>query len=294
MNGHNAEKYLREAIDSVLDQTYTNWEIIFWDNLSTDGTRAIAESYADNRIRYFLSEQFTPLGEARELAMGKAKGEYLSFLDCDDLFLPEKLRSQVILMERGNSALCYGSALIINEYGTIKGKWRVPSREGMVFGDLLKKYDINMQTVMIKKSIMDDAYCFFDKKLEYSPDFNLYMKIASIYPIVSTDNFLSKYRIVSNSLSSISKSIAGKEGRYTLDYIFNKKPELLEQYKVGAENSYKRMIYYDAVFNIISDSYDRAASLLSQIKYNRWQYYVLLILVLIRAPKRFILYVIKQ
>ena len=59
MNGHNAEKYLREAIDSVLEQTYSNWEIIFWDNFSTDRTAEIVNSYTDSRIRFYRSEKFT-------------------------------------------------------------------------------------------------------------------------------------------------------------------------------------------------------------------------------------------
>ena len=97
MNGHNGGEYLAEAIDSVLEQTYTNWEILFWDNLSTDNTRSILESYSDNRIKYFCAEEFTPLGEARNNVIEKAQGELLGFLDCDDLWLPEKLERQVPL-----------------------------------------------------------------------------------------------------------------------------------------------------------------------------------------------------
>ena len=90
MNCHNGERFLREAIDSVYAQTYSNWEIIFWDNVSTDDSSSIAQSY-DNRLRYYLSEGFTSLGMARELAVQKSNGEYVAFLDCDDLWLPEKL-----------------------------------------------------------------------------------------------------------------------------------------------------------------------------------------------------------
>jgi glycosyltransferase involved in cell wall biosynthesis len=65
MNCCNGEKYLQEAIDSVLAQTYKNWEIVFWDNQSIDDTAQIAKSYDDPRIKYHRSESFTPLGEAR-------------------------------------------------------------------------------------------------------------------------------------------------------------------------------------------------------------------------------------
>ena len=79
INCFNGEKFLRETIDSVVNQTYTNWEIIFWDNQSTDSTAEIVQSYKDNRIRYFYAPNHTPLGEARNLAMKEARGDYIGF-----------------------------------------------------------------------------------------------------------------------------------------------------------------------------------------------------------------------
>ena len=75
INCYNGEKYLREAIDSVINQTYQNWEIIFWDNQSTDSSKQIVTSYKDNRIHYFCAPTHTSLGEARNLAVEKANGE---------------------------------------------------------------------------------------------------------------------------------------------------------------------------------------------------------------------------
>ena len=90
INCYNGEKYLREAIDSIYSQTYVNWEIIFWDNCSTDRSAEIAKSF-DHRLRYYCTVDTTPLGAARNLAIKKTKGKYIAFLDCDDLYLPEKL-----------------------------------------------------------------------------------------------------------------------------------------------------------------------------------------------------------
>ena len=89
MNCYNGDRFLRQAIDSVYCQTYDNWEIIFWDNASTDSSAKIARSY-DDKIRYFLATKNTPLGEARNLALNKASGKYVAFLDCDDLYFPNK------------------------------------------------------------------------------------------------------------------------------------------------------------------------------------------------------------
>ena len=79
MNCHNSEEYLAEAVDCVLKQSYQNWELIIWNNMSTDGTRQIASSYIDKRIRIFDAEEFTSLGTARNLAIAKAKGEFIAF-----------------------------------------------------------------------------------------------------------------------------------------------------------------------------------------------------------------------
>src|SRR3972149_6628479 len=83
INSHNGAKYLREAIDSVYSQTYTNWEIILFDNCSTDETDTIVKQY-DDRLRYFRSEKFLNLGEARNKALKNAQGEIIGFLDSDD------------------------------------------------------------------------------------------------------------------------------------------------------------------------------------------------------------------
>ena len=88
INCFNGERFLREAIDSVIAQTYSNWELIFWDNQSTDSTANIVRSYHDDRIRYFYAPEHTSLGEARNLALEKANGVYIGFLDSDDKWLP--------------------------------------------------------------------------------------------------------------------------------------------------------------------------------------------------------------
>ena len=87
MNCYNSARYLREAIDSVYAQTYKKWEIIFWDNASTDNSAAIARSY-DDKLKYFKSEANVPLGKARNWAIEKAQGKYVAFLDDADLFHP--------------------------------------------------------------------------------------------------------------------------------------------------------------------------------------------------------------
>ena len=91
MNCYNGAKYLRAAIESVLTQSYADWELVFWDNQSTDESANIVRSYADPRVKYFYAPVHTLLYEARNCAIQKSNGELLAFLDVDDTWLPAKL-----------------------------------------------------------------------------------------------------------------------------------------------------------------------------------------------------------
>ena len=95
MNCYNGEAYLYESIKSILSQTYENWELIFWDNQSTDSSAEIFKSYRDKRFRYFYANGHTPLYKARNLAIEKSKGDFIAFLDTDDLWSKEKLKLQM-------------------------------------------------------------------------------------------------------------------------------------------------------------------------------------------------------
>lgn len=117
MNCYNSDKYLREAIDSVYAQTFTDWEIIFFDNASTDKSADIAKSYDDN-LSYFRNPVTTPLGMARNLAVSHARGKYIAFLDCDDIWLPQKLALQLEYYKNNpNCALVYSDSYRIDSNG---------------------------------------------------------------------------------------------------------------------------------------------------------------------------------
>jgi len=95
MNGFNSSNYLAEAFDSVLNQTFTDWEIIFWDNGSSDNTREIVTSMGDPRIRYLYKASRESLYVSRMRAVNESRGEYLAFLDCDDVWRSIKLERQL-------------------------------------------------------------------------------------------------------------------------------------------------------------------------------------------------------
>ena len=100
INCYNGEKYLLKSIKSILGQTYKNWEIIFWDNCSTDNSKKILKNFKDKRIKYFKSKIFTSLYAARNMAIKKTKGEYVAFLDTDDWWHKKKLQKHCSTLEK--------------------------------------------------------------------------------------------------------------------------------------------------------------------------------------------------
>ena len=94
MNCYNGEKYLRKSISSVIHQTYKNWELIFWDNNSSDNSASIFKDFKDKRLKYYKSNNYLKLYKARNKALEKSKGKYVTFIDTDDWWLKKNLKGK--------------------------------------------------------------------------------------------------------------------------------------------------------------------------------------------------------
>lgn len=111
MPAYNSEKFISESIESVIAQTYQNWELLITDDQSTDNTKKIVEQYCstDTRVKFFVNKENGGAGVARNNSITHAKGRYIAFLDSDDLWLPSKLEKQIAFMLKHNYALTYTS-----------------------------------------------------------------------------------------------------------------------------------------------------------------------------------------
>ena len=122
MNVYNGEQWLEEALKSVFAQTFDDWELLFWDDQSTDGSAKVLEKFPeDPRVRYVYALEQTPLSKARELAIKEARGEWLAFLDQDDVWTPDKLEKQAKVIKEWDGAqldIVYGRALRFGVPGT--------------------------------------------------------------------------------------------------------------------------------------------------------------------------------
>ena len=103
MPSYNTAKFISETIESVLVQTYTNWELIIVDDCSTDNTDEVVKSFlSDNRIKYITNEKNSGAAVSRNRALREAKGKWIAFLDSDDLWLPVKLEKQIAFMKEND------------------------------------------------------------------------------------------------------------------------------------------------------------------------------------------------
>jgi len=202
LNCFNGEAYLHEAINSIKLQTYKNWELIFWDNQSTDRSKKILNSFKLDKLKYFYSEKHTSLYEARNLAEKKCEGEYIAFIDADDTWEKNKLEKQIKLFENKLVGVVYGNLWIYNEKSK---KRKIFSKDKLIKGIIDKKilsnYKIGIITSMIRKDLLIDNKIYFDKKYNHIGDFDLFIKLSRICEFDAVQVPVATYRIHGNNLS---------------------------------------------------------------------------------------------
>ena len=201
MNCHNGEKFLRQSIQSVLHQSYKNWELIFWDNFSEDDSKKIIAKFSDKRIKYFKSTKFNRLYKSRNLAIQNAKGEFISFLDTDDLWQKNKLEKQMNFFSKNEDfEIVYSNYYIYDENKKkkfIKFKKILPS--GIIFKQLLRNYTVGIVTICLRRSIFKDSS--FKDKFDIIGDFDLFLKLSEDKKIGYMHDVLAVYRLHKSNLS---------------------------------------------------------------------------------------------
>ena len=234
MNCLNCEKYLREAIDSMYAQTYTEWEIIFWDNASTDGSAGIAKSY-DSRLRYFKGEMTIPLGSARNKALEQCQGEFIAFLDCDDLWLPEKLEKQIpFFWTDPEIGIVICDSIFFDKKMNEKQLYsnnKPPT--GRVFRELLGQYYISLETAVAKKSVIDQVG-WFDKRFNLIEEMDLFVRMSNISKVEYVDEVLAKCRIHRESVTWQNENISEwpREKRMLLEKFNQLFPDFKKKYHI--------------------------------------------------------------
>lgn len=198
---YNAERYLAETIQSVLDQSYVNFEYILVDDCSPDKSYEIIEQFQeqDKRIRYIKLEENSGAAVARNCGLENANGRVIAFLDSDDKWYPEKLKKQISYMQKNDVAFTYTKFEMINDDGSLKtAAARLPRK--LNYKGLLKNTAIACSTVVIDKNIIGDFQMPLVRK---GQDTATWLKILRNHDYAYLINeTLNQYRSVEGSLSS--------------------------------------------------------------------------------------------
>jgi glycosyltransferase involved in cell wall biosynthesis len=222
MNCYNGELYLAEAIKSILSQTYKNFEVIFWDNQSKDNSAGVYKSFKDKRLKYYYSKRHTSLYEARNLAISKSRGEFISFLDTDDLWDNNKLNLQIKKIKIKKVSLVYSNYYSLNQAtGKKKVAYKNKLPEGIIFNALLKDYFIGINTVLMRKSIFLRNKEIFNKKYNIIGDFDLFTRISKKFYFSSIQLPLVTYRIHDKNFSKNNYKMFISEFKFWLNSNFS-------------------------------------------------------------------------
>lgn len=175
---HNRCDMLRNAIQSVLDQTYRDLEIVVIDDASNDKTGEIVENFNDERIRYIRHTENKGGSASRNTGISCARGRYIGFLDDDDEWLPTKLELQINRFQKRPHVDVVVCGYFVRDTGNDRVIDSVsPKNSGNIYGDLLWDNTIAIPTVLIKRDILGDSYRF-DPELPRLQDWDMWLRLA--------------------------------------------------------------------------------------------------------------------
>lgn len=261
MNCYNGESFLREALDSVFGQTYSHWEIVFWDNASTDSSYEIAKSYGP-KVRCFRADNNTCLGEARVSAVEQAQGDWLAFLDVDDVWLPQKLELQLAGLEGGDFLLSYGGINEVDKELNFVRQLRPKWASGWQLSNQLLYFEINLVTSMIHREKLQQLGLNFDPNMQASEEYNLYIRLLPHGMVHVCDEVIALYRVYSDSLTYQKIDRLAVERRLTLGALQKMMPQVSDMNEFIVAS--RQADYYEACSLMNRKDYSAARNIIKK------------------------------
>lgn len=201
VNCFNSEHYIHDCLKSLINQTYSNLQIIVWDNQSTDNTAKIVNSFYDNRISYYFSNKFQNLADARINALKHSNGDYIAILDSDDIAHKNRIENQLqIFLSDTKIGVVGGAVNYIDSNGLyLKSKY-FELNNNILKKKILHKFPFNNSTLMFSKFFFDKVNGY-NGNFAYINDYDLVYRISKVSKIINSRNILSSNRLHNNNLS---------------------------------------------------------------------------------------------
>lgn len=204
---YNRGNFIREAIESVLAQTFIDWELIIVDDASTDNTKEIIAPYlADPRIKYFRNEKNLNISLTRNRGLQESRGEFVAILDSDDLWCDkEKLSKQVAFLDANPDYGLVGTGVIkIDPTGKEIDKYQNPLSDGEVRRQILSRNTFAHSSVLYRRQIALDLG-LYDPALNAIEDYDLWLKIGQKWHFANLPALSLKYRVHSSNISLLDR-----------------------------------------------------------------------------------------
>jgi len=278
MNCYNGERYLREALDSIVGQSYPHWELVFWDNQSTDNSKAIFEKYQDSRFKYYYAPEHTDLGGGRARAFHHLSGDYIAVLDTDDVWLPHKLENQLNLFADPEVGIVISDTMFFNETDERALYDDQYPPEGYVFSDLLTGYFVSLETLMLRKSTIDQLAYGFDADFSFIADFDLVLRAARISKLAVCKEVLAKWRVHEASDSWQSSVSFSEERERWLEKQITHNESFAQEYQHEISQLHDKNFLLMAINALSNGQRIKAIKLIFNTRFRDWHDYALLIL----------------
>lgn len=236
---YNCEEYIFESVESILNQTYKNFEFLIIDDCSTDRTVEICKAFNDERIVIIKKEENSGYTTSLNYGLSIAKGKYIARMDGDDISLPERFEKQISFMKSNRDVVVCGSAYSI--IGTNQ-LINVPENNEQIKVALLKGNCMAHPSVMIRKEKLQELNLSYDLSKEPSEDYDLWVRLVASSKIHNLQEILLKYRVHTAQVSQ-------KRKQQQRESTFSSKLQMLQYLKFPFDDK-----EYELMMNIIGGS----------------------------------------
>lgn len=201
---YNAGLFLRESLDSVLSQTYKNWELICVDDGSSDNSLNILLEYAsaDSRIKVFKNKKNLGVSATTNFAIGKGRGEYLARMDADDVMTPDRLEKQIKFLKRNPKVIVLGGQCrLINEKGEKIGQKRFPLTHQEIYKMMYEAMPVQQPTMMVNLKLLPKDFSWYEKMTNTAEEVDLLFRLFKFGQFANLSDEILKYRLHGQNLS---------------------------------------------------------------------------------------------
>tara|TARA_B100001057_G_C22740315_1_gene907448 strand:- start:370 stop:1164 length:795 start_codon:yes stop_codon:yes gene_type:complete len=251
VNCYNGEKYLKKTLKSIQNQEYKNWELIFWDNQSSDNTKGIFESFDEPRFKYFYAYKHTTLYEARNLACKKTKGDFITFLDSDDWWYEDFLSSREKFFDDEKYKFSFSNFhYYFEKSDKFKTLTNIELPSGKIYNSLSKNYIVAISSLIVKKELLEKIN-FFNPEFNIIGDFDAVMKISKMEECYTIQKPVLVIRIHGNNFSDQHRKMYFKE--YKSWYSMQERDELFFNNRFNFQKKLLRLYIISLVPNFLKD-----------------------------------------